>query len=314
MSDQQGEGEGREQDEQLLALADRLYGLPLADFTPTRDDLVKQHKGTALALRLKALRKPATAAWVVDLLVRHETGQVEQVLSVGEALREAQASMSADQLRELTKQRRQLTAAVTSTARGLAREHGLKVTQAVADQVEATLTAAMVDADCARAVRSGLLVAALTTTGVEEVDVAGALALPEALDHRATAAPATGGEELPARPHLEVVPDPEADLKVRRAAEEALAEADDELATARSAYDEAAAEVSELEARSMQLQSEIDELKRRLADLENDVEDVDDAMEEAEDARDEAQVLLEDAQAVRDDAAAALDRLDQRLG
>ena len=30
--------------EQLLGLAERLYGLPLAEFTPARDALVKQHR------------------------------------------------------------------------------------------------------------------------------------------------------------------------------------------------------------------------------------------------------------------------------
>lgn len=292
--------------EQLLGLAERLYGLPLAEFTPARDALVKQHKGTDLAPRLKALRKPSTAAWVVDLLVRHETEQVEQVLQVGSALREAQASMSAEELRALTKQRRQLTAAVTTTARGLARRHGLKVTQAVADQVEATLTAAMVDADCGQAVRSGLLVTALASTGVDAVDVAAAVALPDALGFEAAPAPA----ELPAeRPVLSVVPDPDADAKARRAAEEALAEAEGEVEDADAAWEEAQAEVEQLEARALELQAEIDELKRRLADLENDADDVDDALEEAEEVRDEAQAVRDEARAARDDAAAALERL-----
>ncbi len=49
------------------------------------------------------------------------------------------------ELRALTRRRRQLTAAVTTQARGVAKERGLKVTAAVADQIEATLTAAMVD-------------------------------------------------------------------------------------------------------------------------------------------------------------------------
>ncbi len=129
----------------LLEIADELYALPLADFTPARDAKAKELKGTDLAARVKAFKKPSLAAWVVNLLVRHETEQVEQVLAVGAALREAQASMSGDELRALTRQRRQLTAAVTTRARALAREHGQKVTEAVADQVEATLTAAMVD-------------------------------------------------------------------------------------------------------------------------------------------------------------------------
>lgn len=304
------EGDHEEETAQLLSLAERLYGLPLPDFTPSRDELVKRHKGTPLAARLKALRKPATAAWVVDLLVRHETEQVEQVLAVGAALREAQTSMSAEELRSLTKQRRQLTAAVTTTARGLAREHGLKVTAAVADQVEATLTAAMVDAGCGVAVRSGLLVAPLASTGVDEVDVAAAVALPEALGFEA--APAPQAPEAAERPALSVVPDPDAEAKARRAAEEALAEAESGLEDAEGVLSETQSEVGELEARSLELQAEIDELKRRLAELESDADDVDDALEEAESARDEARAARDEARAARDEAALALERLASR--
>jgi hypothetical protein len=291
--------------EELLVLAERLYGLPLAEFTPARDALVKQHRGSDLAAALKRLKKPATAAWVVDLLVRHETEQVEQVLAVGAALRAAQDSMSAADLRTLTRQRRQLTAAVTTTARGLAREHGLKVTQAVADQVEATLTAAMVDAECARAVRSGLLVQPLASTGVEAVDVAAAVALPEALGFEASPVPEAPVE----RPVLSVVPDPEADLKARRAAQEALSTAEEELEDAEEALSEAQSEVDDLAAHTLELQAEIDELKRRLAELESDADDADDALEEAESARDEALAARDEARSARDEAAATLERL-----
>ncbi|HEY0890277.1 MAG TPA: hypothetical protein VGE38_11760, partial [Nocardioides sp.] len=166
---------------ELLALADRLYALPLDAFTPARDAHVKEHKGQPLAAELKRLRKPSLAAWVVNLLVRVETEQVEQILEVGAALRQAQAAMSAQELRELTRQRRQLTEAVTTRARAIARERGVKVTEAVATQVQDTLTAAMLDEGAARAVRSGLLVAPLAATGVDAVDVAPAVAAPEAL-------------------------------------------------------------------------------------------------------------------------------------
>src|SRR3954469_11010115 len=138
-------------DAELLEIADELYGLSLAEFTPARDARAKSLKGTELAGPVKALRKPSLAAWVVNLLVRRDAAQIEQVLAVGAALREAQSSMSADELRALTRQRRQLTAAVTTQARRLAREEGTRVTEAVAEQVEATLTAAMVDEECGRA-------------------------------------------------------------------------------------------------------------------------------------------------------------------
>lgn len=291
--------------DELLSIADELYALALGDFTPARDAKVKELKGTELAARVKAFKKPSLAAWVVNLLVRHETEQVEQVLSVGALLREAQASMSGDELRALTKQRRQLTAAVTTRARALSREHGQKVTEAVADQVEATLTASMVDEGCGAAVRSGLLVAALSATGVDEVELDKAVALPEALGFTAPAR-----QDVPVgKPDLHVVPDPDKDEKARAAAQEELDSAEQALAEAVEGLDTAAAELAELEARSMQVQAEIDELKRRIAELDETADEVDDAIGEAEEARDEAQHLVTEATQERDAAAARVTRL-----
>jgi DNA repair exonuclease SbcCD ATPase subunit len=289
----------------LLSIADELYALPLADFTPARDAKAKELKGTDLAPKVKALKKPSLAAWVVDLLARREAEQVEQVLTVGAALREAQAAMSGDSLRELTKQRRQLTAAVTQQARSLAAEAGIKVTQSVADQVEATLTAAMVDETCAQAVRSGLLVAALSTTGMDEVDVASAVAVPEALGFVARPRDA----EVPGPPDLHVVPDPDADEKAVQAAQEVLEAAEAEVEEAQSGFDAAATEVEQLEARSMQIQAEIDELKRKLTELESSYEELDDELADAEDVKSEAEETLRDATRSRDQAAAAVDKL-----
>jgi len=292
--------------EELLGIADELYALGLGDFTPARDARAKSLKGTDLGPRVKALRKPSVAAWVVNLLVRQESDQVEQVLSVGAALREAQAAMSGEELRTLTRQRRQLTAAVTTRARALSREHGQKVTEAVAEQVEATLTAAMVDEGCAAAVRSGLLVTALSATGVDAVELDHAVALPEALGFTAPA------RETPApgKPELHVVPDPDRDEKARAAAQEELEAADEALSEATEGLETAAAELAELEARSMQVQAEIDELKRKIAELEETADEVDDAIAEAEDARDEAQEAVAEATRERDAAAARLARLN----
>jgi DNA repair exonuclease SbcCD ATPase subunit len=291
--------------EELLAIADELYALGLPEFTPARDARAKALKGTDLAAPVKALKKPSVAAWVVNLLVRREGEQVQRILDVGASLREAQAAMSGDELRALTRQRRQVTAAITQQARSLASGAGVKVTSAVGDQVEATLTAAMLDERCAEAVRSGLLVSALSTTGVGETDLSGAVAVPEALGFTAGAveAPPAG------RPELHVVPDPEADAKAVAAAQEALDEAEEELAQARAAYDEVAGSVAELEARSMQVQAEIDELKRRLAELETTSEEVDDELDDVEETRTDAEQAVADAQAARDTAAARLARL-----
>jgi DNA repair exonuclease SbcCD ATPase subunit len=288
----------------LLEIADELYALALPDFTPARDAKAKELKGTDLAKQVKALKKPSLAAWVVNLLVRHETDQVDQVLEVGAALREAQASMSGDDLRQLTRQRRQLTAAVTTQARRLAREHGQKVTDAVAEQVEATLTAAMVDEDCGKAVRSGLLVSALSSTGVDEVELDRSVALPDALGFEPTV------RDEPTKPELHVVPDPDRDEKALAAAREALEDAEEELTEATEAYDEAAQVLKDLEARSMQVQAEIDELKRKIAELEETADEVDDEIAAAEEARDEAQEVVTEATQARDAAAKQVAKLE----
>jgi DNA repair exonuclease SbcCD ATPase subunit len=293
--------------EELLEIADELYALSLPDFTPARDAKAKELKGTDLAAPVKALKKPSLAAWVVNLLVRHEAEQVEQLLQVGAALRAAQESMSGDELRQLTRQRRQVTAAVTTQARRLAREHGQKVTEAVAGQVEATLTAAMVDEECGRAVRSGMLLTALEATGVDAVDLDRAVALPDALGFVAT----TRSDEPAAKPDLHVVPDPDRDEKALAAAREALEEAEGELTEATEAYDQAAQAVKELEARSMQVQAEIDELKRKIAQLEETADEVDEETAEAEEARDEAEAVVTEATEARDAAAKALAKLEK---
>jgi hypothetical protein len=291
----------------LLEIADELYGLGLPEFTPARDARAKELKraDADLSQQVKALRKPSLAAWVVNLLVRNETGQVDQVIAIGAALREAQANLAGEELRALTRQRRQLTAAVTTRARALAADHGQRVTAAVSDQVEATLTAAMIDEACARAVRSGLLVAALATTGVDGVDPGEFVALPAALGFAAT--PRTA--EAPHRPDLRVVPDPEADEKAAAAARKRLEETEAERVQAAEALAAAVTDVEELEARSMQLQAEMDELRRRLAELEASSDEVDDELSDAEDVRAEAEDSLAAATKQRDAAAAALDKL-----
>ena len=288
----------------LLDVADELYGLLLADFTPARDAKAKELKGTDLAAAGQGAEEadgwpPGSS----NMLVRHETEQVDQVLAVGAALRDAAESLDGKELRELTKQRRQLTAAVTTRARGVAGSLGTKVTQAVADQVESTLTAAMLDPDCAKALRSGLLVTHLSATGVGESAAGAAVALPEALGFAATSAPPVS-DEPPARPQLKVVPDPDADAKKLAAAEAALEAAATAEEAARAAYDEAEQAVTELEARSLQVQGEIEELQRQIAELEGTAEEVEEELDEAEEAQTEARTALRKAEQTREQAAA----------
>jgi len=54
---------------------DALYGLPLDEFTPRRDELVKELRGAGKrdeAAWVKALRKPSATAWLVNQLARRD--------------------------------------------------------------------------------------------------------------------------------------------------------------------------------------------------------------------------------------------------
>ena len=291
----------------LLEAADTLYGLTLAEFTPARDALAKQLRGTdrRLADLVKALKKPSTAAWVINLLVRRDPAQVEQVLVVGAALREAQDSLDGDELRALTRQRRQLTAAITQQARALAGEHGQQVTSPVADQVEATLTAAMIDPSAGAAVRTGLLLNAVSATGVGTVDAEALLAVADVVGF----APSPIQVPVGPVPELHVVPDPdEVAKRVARASEE-LAVAERQAGAAAESLATARAEVAELEAQSLQVQAEIDELRRRLSEHEEQQDEIDEQLADAHGVVDTSRDDVRVSEESRARAAAAVERL-----
>ncbi|HEY6934751.1 MAG TPA: hypothetical protein VI452_15230 [Marmoricola sp.] len=284
----------------LVAIADRLYAEPVDTFTEARNTAAAQVEDRALSRQVKALKKPSTAAWAVNLLVRRDAAQIDQVLALGASLREAAASMQGEELRALTRQRRQLTAALATSARTLAREAGTRLSQAVVDQVEDVLTAAMLDPTAADVVRSGLVVKAFSSTGVSDLDVASVVAVPEALGVRATPV------DRP-KPELRVVPE---DDELRRArAQQAVDQAAADLEHAQAEAEEARQAVADLEARRLQVHEEIDELRRRLADLEADADRVEEDLEEAVEERDEADHRLEEAQAAHDRAVRAHESL-----
>ncbi|WP_027863449.1 hypothetical protein [Marmoricola sp. URHB0036] len=290
--------------DELTAIADALYAGSPEDFTDARNRAAKDVGDKDLAAQIKKLKKPSVAAWAVNLLVRRESEQIDSVLGLAGQLRAAAEALDGDELRALTRQRRQLTTALASSARSLARDAGVRLTGPVVDQVEGMLTAAMLDEVAAQVVRTGRVVTAFTSTGVSDLDVAGVVAVPESLEVQATpvAGPVAGEAEESEPVALHVVPDGGAKLA---AAEDALEEAGRHVTDAERELAEAEAVVEELNARRLQLQGDADELRRRLAAIEDDVDQVDEDLEEAEDTRDDAQVVL--AEARRSQAAAEED-------
>ena len=284
--------------DRLLVAADRLYGLDRGEFTAQRDSLVREHRADReFSSLLKSLRKPTVAAWVVNQLVRREFEHVQHLLAVGASLREAQRNLDPAALRELTVQRRQVTAAVTVLARRTALEVGQPVTHDVALQVEQTLTAAMIDENAAAGVRSGLLTRPLSASGGEPSGVAGALAVPGAIGFVVTpSAPASF-----AAPDLRVVDDPQVAEAARRAARERLESAVAGRQRAHTEVERADRQVRESQASRIRAQTRLADLRRAVVDAEAAVAVAELELDGAEGVRGEAASALEAAEvAVRE--------------
>lgn len=147
------------------AVADELYALPREEFTGARDARVKAARAAGdrdLATAIGTLRKPTSAAWVANLLARNHPGEVGDLIELGVALREAQATLDGATLQELSRQRHQVVHALVQRARALGRDAGTPVSEAVAHEVEETVTAALSDPDAARVLAAGRLTAALS--------------------------------------------------------------------------------------------------------------------------------------------------------
>ncbi len=80
-------------------IIDRLYGLPLAEFTVARNEAVGELRRAGqreAADRVKALAKPTVAAAAVNRLVREHRAEVGQFLRAAEVLRDAQFAGKGD--------------------------------------------------------------------------------------------------------------------------------------------------------------------------------------------------------------------------
>lgn len=255
----------------LAGVADELYGLAPDGFTAARDGRARELRGTdrELAAAVKALRRPAAAAWAVNALVRAHGAVVADLLGLGAALRAAQEALAGDELRRLGREQRAALAGARSLLADVAADAGQPLTEATWRQVEGTLRAAMADADAAAAVASGRLVAPLDAAGFGGVDVGEAVAVPGAPPVLAgvTSKPQRRRGAKPERRPARSAPSPPrpqrpaADARVAlRQAEAALAEAEQAASAAQAGLDAARAEADGLARRRAEIADRLGEL------------------------------------------------------
>jgi len=89
------------------SVSDELYGLALDDFTSARNRREKQAKAAGeedLAAQVHQLTKPNLVAWLANQVERERADEIRPLLELGAALREATATLSGQQLLELSRQ------------------------------------------------------------------------------------------------------------------------------------------------------------------------------------------------------------------
>src|SRR5919202_1683417 len=151
---------------------DRLYGLPLDEFTRGRDELarrIRQEGDGALATEIKQLRKPSLPAWVVNQLAHQREVDMQRLLKAGEQLAGAQVAairaQSGDAFVEARRDEQQALEALSARAQEILADAGRGT--AVLDRVLATLRAGSLTEDGRALLKSGRLTEELEPPGFE---------------------------------------------------------------------------------------------------------------------------------------------------
>jgi hypothetical protein len=262
---------------------DDLYGLPLDRFVAERTALARELRGAGRreeAGEVAALRKPSVAAWAVNQLVRTQGRAVDQLFEAGDELREAQDGVlagrgDAGSLRDAVARKRVAVDELTQTARGLLTSQGHELSPTIVDRVSDTLHAAALDDGARVQVRDGRLERELRHVGLGMAETAPAparrraspkapaagrkpskdeAAVRAAAAERATARAAARAAEREARRRAERATRGAEVARERRdraaevleAAEQALADADNEQAEAEAHLEDAERAVQDL--------------------------------------------------------------------
>ena len=151
---------------------DRLYALPPGEFTSARDEAAKRLRGEGqreLADRVKQLRKPPVAVWLVNRLAHERALDVQRLLRAGEALAESQTAAAsggaAEAFADARREEQHALERLADAARELARRESVgapAVERAVQTLRAASLTAAGRDL-----LKAGRLTEELQPTGFD---------------------------------------------------------------------------------------------------------------------------------------------------
>ena len=137
---------------------ERLYGLPLDEFTPARDETSRRLRDEGRredAAAIKALRKPSNPAWVVNRLAREVPKIIDSLLDAGQRLRDTQLG-GGGRLKDAMERERVALDRAMRNAEEIATHAGL-ASASTLQRVRETLHLAALDPDIAGDTRRGVL-------------------------------------------------------------------------------------------------------------------------------------------------------------
>ena len=257
---------GHEAPAELGEELDRLYELPLGEFTAARDEAAKRLRAEGrreLADEVKRLRKPTLAVWLVNRLARERALDVKRLLKAGEALAASQAGGSADEFAEARREEQYALERLAAAAGELAEREGAGA-PAVERAVQ-TLRAASLGAEGRELLERGRLTEELEPPGFAALS--GMPPVPSA--QRSKPKPKRTDDRGERRRALEAARERVKELravereraKEARAAERDVERAEAEAAALRRAADEAASAVARATEARAGAEAELEKLK-----------------------------------------------------
>lgn len=257
---------------------DRLYAIPLDQFTPARDALAARLKAAgdvAESKRVKALRKPTAPAWAVNQLARRYPKQVEVLIAASDQLRRAQQELlhgaSAGDLWEATLAEREAVGELMKAAEWLLKESGLGASRGMLDRISDTLYAAAADPTGRSLLRKGLISQEMRRAGFGDM-IAPASSSPRVKAPPKPSRPATKGKAENAATGKQLLESERASVRATRDAEradveaerleKAMRRADEEAAQARRRAEAAARAAADAKAAAVAARREAVEARR----------------------------------------------------
>jgi DNA repair exonuclease SbcCD ATPase subunit len=283
----------------------RLYGLPLGEFTAARNALAKQLRKDGNkegAEEVASLPKPTVSAWAVNHLFTTDSERMEELLASGERARKAlRAILSGGDpgaLRDAIQEARDLANELRDSAAGAVAEETRKPGPAIVDRIATNLQSLAFSPAAEPVIERGWMDVDLPPVGFEVLAGLQLADLPKRAAKPPKPAPAP--EKKPAEPAPKPAPkvDRQAEAKERREREAAEARERREKETARAQerqrekLDRAHAQREEAAGRADFLRRKAEQAEKSAEDLRQRLEEAERLAAEASKRADEAEKLL----------------------